>query len=65
MAIFEIMIVNEAIEDLIFKRASMAEIKAVARKNGMRTLEESGYEKVNLGETSLDEVLRVTMGAGT
>lgn len=64
MAIFEIMFINEELSDLISKRATAAEIRVAAQKAGMATLEESGYLRVAAGETSLDEVLRVTLGAG-
>ncbi len=36
------------------------EIAAVAREEGMLTLREAGVAKVQDGETSLEEVLRVT-----
>ena len=38
---------------------------AEARKSGMKTLEESGYNKINEGTTTNDEVLRLTMASGS
>ena len=64
MPIFEILHMTEKLQEMIVSHASTAEIRAEAKKNGMRTLEESGYLKVNQGLTSLEEVLRITMGAG-
>lgn len=61
-AIFEIMVMNEKIEELVVSRAPMASIRSEARRNGMRTLEESAFIKVKAGDTSLEEALRVTMG---
>ena len=45
--------------ELILKRESTRTLTASARKHGMRTLGQSGWEKVKGGYTSLEEVLRV------
>ncbi|MCG3176038.1 MAG: Type II secretion system protein E [Candidatus Omnitrophica bacterium] len=60
-AIIEVMTMNEEIEQLALRKASSTEIMAAAVRGGMVTLEHSGYKKVAIGETSLEEVLRVTM----
>ena len=44
------------------KRAPADEIKQFARRHGMHTLRESGIHKALIGDTSLDEVFRVTAG---
>ncbi|OGW90513.1 MAG: hypothetical protein A3D28_05430 [Omnitrophica bacterium RIFCSPHIGHO2_02_FULL_63_14] len=62
-AIFEIMTITDRIEELSIQRSPLSAIRAEARKGGMRTLEESSFVKVLSGETSLEEALRVTMGA--
>jgi type IV pilus assembly protein PilB len=59
LGIFEIMIVDDVIRDLITKRATITEIKAQAIKAGMWTLAEDGLEKVILGVTSPEEILDV------
>ena len=48
------------IQDMILKRVSSLEIRRKARKLGMRTLRETGWEKVKQGVTTPEEVLRVT-----
>jgi type IV pilus assembly protein PilB len=53
------MAVTEEIERLTVARASSAEIARTAREQGMLTLREDGWEKVKLGLTSVDEILRV------
>ena len=63
-AIYEIMVINERIQELVTQRASLVHIRAEARKAGMKTLEESGYQKVIEGETSLEEIFRVTLSGG-
>lgn len=60
-AIFELMMMNDRIEQLVARKAPLLEIREEARKTGMRTLEESGYRKVNAGETSLEEIIRITV----
>ena len=61
LGIYEIFMVNEDMQDLIFKGASSFEIKERAIKNGMRTLRQDGLRKVLNGITTIDEVIRVTV----
>ncbi len=62
LGIFEIFLVNDEVRHMIFERVSAAELRAKARQLGMRTLREDGIRKVVAGNTTLQEVLRVTMG---
>jgi type IV pilus assembly protein PilB len=48
---------------LINNRASIIEITKAAKNNGMRTLFEDGLYKVLNGETTIEEILRVTGGS--
>ncbi len=64
MPIFEVLHMTEKIQEMIIRHAPAAEIRVEGQKNGMKTIEQSGYFKVNQGMTSIEEVLRVTMGAG-
>ena len=59
IAIHEIMAVSEEIEHLTVRRASSAEIKNVAMAEGMLTLRQDGWAKVQMGLTSVEEILRV------
>ena len=59
-AIFEWMDTNEEIRQLILKSASIDQIRAAARKGGMRTLAEDGWRMVANGVTTVEEVLSVT-----
>ena len=45
--------------ELVLKRESTRTLADCARKHGMRTLGQSGWEKVKAGHTTFDEVLRV------
>ncbi|MGV9769530.1 GspE/PulE family protein [Microbacterium sp. NPDC003461] len=58
-AVHEVMAVSEEIERLAVQRASGTEISQLARKQGMRTLREDGWEKALSGITSVEEILRV------
>jgi general secretion pathway protein E/type IV pilus assembly protein PilB len=60
--IFEILEVNEEIQRMIFDKVGSSELRERAREFGMRTLREDGMRKVVAGITTLDEVVRVTMG---
>lgn len=63
--IYELLIVDEAIRGLILTKANGQTIRATARKAGMRTLREDGWRKVLQGVTTVDEILRVTIGEHT
>jgi type II secretory ATPase GspE/PulE/Tfp pilus assembly ATPase PilB-like protein len=58
--IFEIMLINQEIRDLILKRVSSQLIKEKALASGMHTLRQDGLKKVLQGITTLNEVMRVT-----
>jgi type IV pilus assembly protein PilB len=59
LALHEVMEVTETIERHAVARSSSAEIGATARAQGMITLRDDGWHKVALGQTSLEEILRV------
>jgi general secretion pathway protein E len=58
--IYELLPLDDTIRELIMQRANANRIKAVAIKAGMRTLLQSGSQKVLEGLTTAEEVLRVT-----
>lgn len=62
MGLYEVFDINEAIQNLILKRATSAEIQKAAVANGMVTMRQDGYLKALAGLTTLAEVNRV---AGT
>ncbi len=59
IGIFEIMLMNEEIKEMVMKNASSNEIMAVAKAEGMVTMFEDGLLKVKQGLTTIEEVLRV------
>ena len=60
IAIYEVLPFRDALKELVFERASAAEIRKKARTLGMMTLRETGINKVIAGVTTLEEVLRIT-----
>ncbi len=61
MVVAEVMLVDEAIRTLISRGANHAEIKDMARKNGMATIFESGIRLVEKGFTSYEEICRISV----
>ncbi|HEY3438627.1 MAG TPA: ATPase, T2SS/T4P/T4SS family [Actinotalea sp.] len=59
MAIHEVMRVTEDIERHAVAHSSSAEIGRTAREQGMITLRDDGWTKVLVGDTSIEEILRV------
>jgi type IV pilus assembly protein PilB len=57
--VYEIMIIDDEIRNMIISRKSSQEIKAKARQNGMLTLMDNGMLLVEQGLTSKEEILRV------
>ena len=58
--IYEILLMNEEIRDLVLRRASSDQIRKKALELGMRTLRMDGWEKIKRGLTTINEVIRVT-----
>ncbi|WFU66692.1 GspE/PulE family protein [Bradyrhizobium brasilense] len=64
LAIAELMPIDERQKSLILSGASDAELEAAARHSGMKTLHEDGLGKVWAGETTIEDVLRITRAGG-
>lgn len=61
-ALIEIMPVSEKITSLIVQQANAYELKQTAKEEGMKTLRETGIEKIRSGTTTVEEVFKETMG---
>jgi type IV pilus assembly protein PilB len=59
LAILEILPISDAIREQILIDSSARVIRDMALREGMKTLQRSGFLKAKAGLTSLDEVLRV------
>lgn len=59
-AIYEILLVDQVIKDLIIKKAFSDQIKKIAIARGMRTLRQDGWQKVISGLATPEEVMKVS-----
>ena len=61
LGLFELMIVNDEMRDMIMRNASTEDLRNAARRNGMVTLRDSGMEGIFNGTTTAEEVIRETI----
>ncbi len=59
ICINEVLVADEKIREAILRKASAEELKKIAISNGMTTMLEDGLYKVELGLTTIEEILRV------
>jgi len=60
VGIFELLMVNDEVRELVVQRASSGVIQQASLRNGLRLLREDGWDKVRAGITTPEEVLRVS-----
>ncbi|HID07450.1 MAG TPA: type II/IV secretion system protein, partial [Armatimonadetes bacterium] len=58
--IFELLVMDDVIREMVLRKASAGEIREVAIEHGMHTLRQDGLRKVLLGITTVEEVERAT-----
>jgi general secretion pathway protein E len=61
--IMEVLVMDDALRRAVMRHAGMGELEQLAREAGMRTMYEDGIAKALAGETTIEEVLRVTEDA--
>lgn len=61
VAVYEVMPVREELKEFILNGASTAELKREAMRLGMKSMRQSALTKMEAGETTLEEVLRVSV----
>ncbi len=59
--IYELLIMNDDLRDLISAGASTDELRAACKRHGMQTLRESGLRALYSGVTTIEEVVRETV----
>lgn len=64
-AIYEILLVNDELRDMIMQKAPANQLLRSARAHGMRTLRQDGWQKVLAGKTTPEEVMKVTAAEET
>ena len=58
--VFEIFVVDQEIEEMIYNNVSLVELRHKTREMGMRSMRADGFRKVLAGITTLSEVLMTT-----
>ena len=61
MGIYELLVLNDKLRELVVAETSLDDFRAECRKQGMRTLRESGLRSIHAGFTTIEEVLRETL----
>jgi type IV pilus assembly protein PilB len=64
VGLFELMVMNDELRDMIMRNASTDELRQRARAYGMVSLRDVGLEAVYAGDTSLEEIIRETITEG-
>ena len=64
VGLFELMIMNNELRDMIIRNAATDELREAARRNGMVSLRDAGMQLAYEGGTTLDEVVRETVVDG-
>ena len=59
--VFEIFMVNEEIQEMIYRNVSLVDLRRKVRELGMRTMREDGIRKIAAGITTVEEVLSTTV----
>jgi general secretion pathway protein E len=59
-AVHELMIVDDDVRELVMKKADASSIRRVCTAKGMKVLRQDGAERVMAGQTTIEELLRVT-----
>jgi type IV pilus assembly protein PilB len=62
MALFEIMVMDDTMREMVMKNANTTALRRYARQRGMRSLRETGLLAIYEGQTTIDEVVRETIG---
>ena len=60
IGLFEVILMSERLREMTLEHASTSHLRREAIRQGMRSLREDGWRKVASGETTIEEVLRLT-----
>ena len=61
MGIYELLVMNDNLRDMVVAETSLDEFRNACRKSGMRTLRESGLKSIHAGLTTVEEIIRETI----
>lgn len=60
LGIFELLLIDEKMREMIVHQKTASDLLAYARQNGLKLMREDGWSKVLAGITTVEEVVRVT-----
>jgi general secretion pathway protein E/type IV pilus assembly protein PilB len=59
--VFELFVITEEIQEMIYSGATLVDLRRKAREAGMRTMREDGMRKILSGMTTVEEVISATV----
>jgi len=60
-ALYEVFLLNEEMRHIIYKSQDVVELRAAVKKTGALNMRASGWRKVVMGQTTVEEVMSVTL----
>jgi type IV pilus assembly protein PilB len=60
LGIYELLVMDDTLRDLVTANPDVTQLRKLCRERGLITLREDGFAKVMKGQTTVDEILRVT-----
>lgn len=60
LGIYELLVMDDSLRDLVTRNPNVTELRKLCRERGLVTLRQDGFAKVLKGQTTIDEILRVT-----
>jgi type IV pilus assembly protein PilB len=61
MGIYELLVMNDTLREMIVAESSLDDFRNACRKFGMRTLREAGMNAIHGGQSTIEEIVRETM----
>ncbi len=61
MGIYELLVMNDTLREMVVAEASLDDFRNACRKFGMRTLREAGMNAIHNGQSTIEEIVRETM----
>jgi type IV pilus assembly protein PilB len=63
LGIYELLVMDDSLRDMVTRNPDVTQLRKLCRERGLVTLRQDGFQKVLQGQTTVDEILRVTESA--
>ena len=60
LGIYELLVMDDSLRDMVTRNPDVNQLRKLCRERGLVTLRQDGFQKVLAGQTTVDEILRVT-----